>query len=232
MAVRKIMLFPEDKAVLRAKSNPVQSMNQKTKRLIADLKDTLLACQDGVGLAAPQINEHLSVVVIRLGAKNDWDNEAGPPIAFVNPEIIESGEEQKDFDGCLSFPGLYGETIHPHFLRVTGLDEDGNPLDQIYRGFDAVVVHHEIDHLNGTLFIDRISSINDLYRTNADDSGRLVRVPLKQVEKELNASLESFGLLRKTGLEEIIKEVANEQHPSTRLDDTKSHHHFKQHHAA
>lgn len=182
MAVRKIMLFPEDKSVLRAKSNPVQSMNLKTKRLIVDLKDTLLACLDGVGLAAPQINEHLRVVVVRLGANNDWDHEAGPPVALVNPVIIESGEERKDFDGCLSFPGLYGETIRPHFLHITGLDEDGNPIDQIYQGSNAVVVHHEIDHLNGVLFIDRIQTLKDLYRVEKDASGKIRSLPMTHIE--------------------------------------------------
>jgi len=178
MAVRKIMIFPEDKAALRAKSDPVQSVNQRTKRLIADLKDTLLTCQDGVGLAAPQINEHLRVVVVRLGAKDDWDDKAGPPVALVNPEIIESGEERKDFDGCLSFPGLYGKTVRPHFLRVIGLDENGDPMDAIYQGFDAVVVHHEIDHLNGVLFIDRIKTMEDLYRVEKDASGKTRSVPV------------------------------------------------------
>lgn len=182
MAVRKIMLFPENKAVLRVKSDPIQSVNQRTKRLIGDLKDTLLACQDGIGLAAPQINEHLRVVVVRLGAKNDWDREAGPPIALVNPEIIESGEERKDFDGCLSFPGLYGETIRPHFLRIIGRDENGNPLDQIYQGFDAVVVHHEIDHLNGVLFLDRIKTLKDLYRVEKDASGKIQSLSMVHIE--------------------------------------------------
>lgn len=182
MTVRRIMLFPEDKAVLRAKSDPVQSMNQRTKRLVADLKDTLLACQDGVGLAAPQINELLRVVVVRLGAKNDWDQEAGPPIALVNPEITESGDERKDFDGCLSFPGLYGETIRPHFLRVIGLDEDGKPMDQIYQDFDAVVVHHEIDHLNGVLFIDRVKTLKDLYQVEKDASGKIQSLSMVHIE--------------------------------------------------
>jgi len=182
MAVRKIMLFPEDKAVLRAKSNPIQSMSQRTKRLIADLKGTLLACKDGVGLAAPQINEHLRVVVVRLGAKIDSDSEAGPMIALVNPEIMEAVEERKDFDGCLSFPGLYGETIRPHFLRVTGLDEDGNPVDEIYQGFDAVIVHHEIDHLDGVLFIDRVKTLQDLYRVEKDASGKIRSLSMPHIE--------------------------------------------------
>lgn len=172
MTIRKIMIFPEDKAALRAKCDPVQAMNQQTKRLIADLKDTLLACQDGVGLAAPQIDEHLRVVVVRLGARNDHDSEAGPPIGLVNPQIIEARDERKDFDGCLSFPGLYGETIRPHFIRLTGMDERGNPFDQVYQGFDAVVVHHELDHLDGVLFIDRIKTMKDLYRVEKDGRGR------------------------------------------------------------
>lgn len=220
MPVRKIMIFPEDKAVLRATSDPVRSMNSSTKRLIVDLKDTLLSCRDGVGLAAPQIKEHLWVVVVRLGARNDWDSEAGPPVALVNPEITESGEERKDFDGCLSFPGLYGETVRPHFLRVTGLDEDGNLFHQIFHGFDAVVVHHEIDHLNGALFIDRITSMQDLYRINIDESGRSVRVPFTQVEREWNKSIKSLSLLGKARFEEAFKEVANEQQSRTGLDDT------------
>lgn len=182
MAVREILLFPTDKSALRKKSDPVHKMNRQAQRVIKDLKDTLNACQGGVGLAAPQINEHTRIVLVCLGAENDWDRKAGPPIALVNPKIIESGDEQKDFDGCLSFPGLYGETIRPHYLRVAGLGEDGKPFDQIFTGFDAVVVHHEVDHLNGVLFIDRIENLTDLYRVNKDDSGKLVYQPMTHIE--------------------------------------------------
>lgn len=158
---------------LRAVSDPVRLMDRRIKQLITDLKDTLLTCQEGVGLAAPQIDRHFRVVVVRLGARDDFDSEAGPPVALVNPEIIEAGEERKDFDGCLSFPGLYGETIRPHFLRVNSLDENGNPVNAVYQGFDAVLVHHEIDHLNGVLFIDRVKSLKDLYRIEKDAGGKV-----------------------------------------------------------
>jgi peptide deformylase len=141
----------------------------------------LLAHQDGVGLASPQIGVHLRIVIVRLGARNDWDCEADPPIALVNPEIVETGDEDKGFDGCLSFPGLYGETIRPHHLRVTGIDEEGKPFDRIFAGFDAVVVHHEIDHLDGMLFIDRIESLDDLYRVFLDGKGKPVRAPLSEI---------------------------------------------------
>ena len=84
----------------------------------------------------------------------------------------------RDFDGCLSFPGLYAETVRPHFLRVTGLDEWSQSFECILGRFDAVVVHHEMDHLDGMLFIDRVERDEDVYQACVDDDGHLVRVPL------------------------------------------------------
>ena len=75
------------------------------------------------------------------------ENEPEPPWGLLNPGIIETGNEQRDFDGCLSFPGLYAKTVRPHYLRVTGLDEWGQLFDHVFEGFDAVLVHHEIDHI-------------------------------------------------------------------------------------
>jgi len=176
MAVREILLYSEDKKALRKVSDPVPGANQEVKQIIRDLIDTLPAHTEGVGLAAPQIGIHKRVVLVRLEATRDGNGDAGPPIALVNPKIIEASDEQKDFDGCLSFPGLYGETFRPHHLRVTGLDEKGHPFDQEYEGFDAVVVHHEIDHLDGVLFIDRIENQEDLYTFIKNEHGDLVRM--------------------------------------------------------
>lgn len=181
MAVQKILIYPKDKETLRAKSAGVRTFNKETHRLIKDLKDTLMAHSEGIGLAAPQINVHERVVVVRLMASSHAEGQADPPIALVNPEIVAAGDERRDFDGCLSFPGLYGETVRPHYLRVTGLDEDRKPFDKIFEGFDAVLVHHEIDHLEGVLFIDRIEKLEDLYRMYFDDDGRPVRVPVPQI---------------------------------------------------
>ena len=178
MAVKDIVLYAENKAALRKKSRPVKGVNRRVKRLVRDLKDTLNDHPHGIGLAAPQINAHSRVVVVRLGGGRDNDAEPGPPIALVNPKIIEAGDEKRDFDGCLSFPGLYAETVRPHYLRVTGLDEQGQSFDRVFAGFDAVVVHHEIDHLEGVLFIDRVKGLEDLYRMQMDESGEWVRVPL------------------------------------------------------
>jgi peptide deformylase len=178
MAVREIVLYSENEAALRQESEPVRGVNRRVKKLIKDLKDTLLAHSNGIGLAAPQINEHQRVIVVRLGGHGEDGGEPGPPLAIVNPEIVEAGAEQRDFDGCLSFPGLYAETVRPHRLRVTGLDEWGKPLARLFEGFDAVLVHHEIDHLNGVLFIDRVAKVEDLYRLQEDENGELVRVPV------------------------------------------------------
>jgi peptide deformylase len=113
-----------------------------------------------------------------LGGGYDDECEPDSPIALLNPKIIEAKNERKDFDGCLSFPGLYATTIRPHNLRVIGLDEDGNSFDRIFTGFDAVVVHHEIDHLDGVLFIDRVERFEDFFEVHEDKTGRLIRVPL------------------------------------------------------
>jgi len=183
MAVRDIVLFLENEAALREKSKPVRSINRQVKGLVRDLEDTLNDHPAGIGLAAPQINVHSRVVVVRLGGRRGNGSEPGPPLALINPEVIEARNEERDFDGCLSFPGLYAETVRPHYLRVTGLDKAGNPFDRVFEGFDAVVVHHEIDHLDGVLFVDRVESIEDLYRVREDENGELVRVPLSVVAK-------------------------------------------------
>lgn len=176
MTVREIVLYAENPDPLRKKCEPVLAVNKRVRKLIHDLKDTLNAHSEGIGLAAPQIDEHQRVVLVRLGGRTNSELEPGPPIALVNPEIVESGNEQRDFDGCLSFPGLFADTVRPHYLRVSGLDETGKTFDRVYEGFDAVVVHHEIDHLDGVLFIDRVEKLEDLYQIREDEFGKHVRV--------------------------------------------------------
>jgi peptide deformylase len=179
MAVRNIVLYAHNAAALRKKSNPIRGMSRSVKQLVQDLKDTLAHSSDGIGLAAPQIGVHRRVVVVRLGGRRDDGEEPDPPIALINPKVVEADDGQRDFDGCLSFPGLYAETVRPHYLRVIGLDERGGYFDRVFEGFDAVVVHHEVDHLEGVLFIDRVQSIEDLYRVRVDKNGELVRVPVQ-----------------------------------------------------
>jgi peptide deformylase len=178
MTVRDIVLYADNPAPLRQRSKPVNGMSRHTRKLIQDLKDTLNVHAEGIGLAAPQIDVHFRVVLVRLNAGNEAGLEPDPPIALINPKIIEASAEQMDFDGCLSFPGLYADTTRPHRLRVTGWDETGERFNRFFTGFDAVVVHHEIDHLNGVLFIDRVERLDDLYRLHEDEHGRFHRIPI------------------------------------------------------
>ena len=150
MAVRDVVLYLENEVALRRKSKPVRNVDRQVRRLVQDLKDTLNNHPNGIGLAAPQIDVHSRVVVVRLGGGRDNEGnerEPDPPLALINPQIVHAEDEKRDFDGCLSFPGLYGQTVRPHWLRVTGQAEAGTPFDRVFEGFDAVVVHHEIDHL-------------------------------------------------------------------------------------
>jgi peptide deformylase len=181
MAVKPIVLYKENEEALRKKSEPVRAVNRRTKKIVKDLKDTLLDRNDGIGLAAPQIDVPSRVVVVRLNSRSDGQSELDPPIALINPEIVEAQNDERDFDGCLSFPGLYAETVRPHYLRVTGLDEWGKPFDRVFEGFDAVLVHHEIDHLNGVLFVDRVENLEDIYTVRENEDGELVRVPVSAV---------------------------------------------------
>ena len=161
MAVRPIVLYEKNEAALRQKSVPFLNGSRDTRQLVTDLKDTLLQHGNAIGLAAPQINAHRRAIVVCFGAGNG--KKHGPPIGIINPLIIEAGRELPDFDGCLSLPGLYAETVRPHFMRLQGLDERGQAFEWTLDGFDAVVVHHEVDHLNGVLFIDRVTSPEKFY---------------------------------------------------------------------
>lgn len=181
MSVREVLIYPQARQELRQKSMPVLKMSDDVNQLIQDLRDTLDANFNGVGLAAPQINRHKRVIVVCLGEGEGDAWRADPPIALINPKIVDLDDERKDFDGCLSFPGLYGQTIRPHFLRVKGFDQIGTPFDRIFRGFNAVIVHHEIDHLDGVLFIDRVEDIHDLYRIDENEHGESIRIPAQSI---------------------------------------------------
>ena len=156
MAVRPILLYANNEGALRRRSPPLGNRPSEARQLITDLKDTLLDHGRGIGLAAPQIGVHKRAIVVCFGAGDG--KQAGRPIGIVDPVILEAGRELPDFDGCLSIPGFYAETVRPHFLRLRGRDEQGATVEWTLEGFDAVVVHHEIDHLDGILFIDRVAS--------------------------------------------------------------------------
>ena len=168
MTVRKILLYPKDEAALRHKSLGVRRLDDDVKSLITDLKDTL-AIQAGAGLAAPQIGVLKRVVLVRFGQDK---GELEAPLTLINPIILENGPLGTGFDGCLSMPGLATwDTVRPTWLTFSARDENWKQIKMRVEGIDAIVVHHEIDHLNGVLFLDRMEKGGKLYIVQKDEYG-------------------------------------------------------------
>ncbi len=150
MAKLEILHFPDSR--LRAKARPVSEVDDDVRRLIDDMFETMYAAP-GIGLAAIQVNVHKRVVVI------DVSREQNEPRVFINPEILErDGEEEMD-EGCLSVPGIYERVKRAERIRVRALDRDGQPFELEADGLLAVCVQHEIDHLDGKLFVDYLSQL-------------------------------------------------------------------------
>lgn len=174
MPVRPVLLYTKDEAKLRQVSEPVERISKPVKRLIQDLKDTL-AEHPGAGLAAPQIDVHKRVTVVRFGQES---GEMADPLVLINPEILEMGETKRSFDGCLSMPKIYTwDGQRPAWLRFRALGEDGQPIEMRVEGIDAALVHHEVDHLDGIFFLDRLAENATLYTEVQTEDGEVL-VPL------------------------------------------------------
>lgn len=155
--VRKIIKVKDPR--LREKSSPAKKVDKKVLNLIADLKDTLSVQKDpeGIGLAAPQVGKRQRVFVAKT--------EDGIR-AFINPKIVSVAKQKKSsqrdrhpkkiMEGCLSLPNFYGPLMRPKKIKIKYLNEKGKQLVETFEGFAAQIVAHEIDHLNGVLFIDRL----------------------------------------------------------------------------
>ena len=151
MARLEILEFPDPR--LRQRAKPVAVVEDAVRRLIGDMLETMYHAP-GVGLAATQVNVHQRVVVI------DVSEDQSQPLVFINPEITVLDEAQCDYDeGCLSVPGFYETVVRPEHIRVQALDREGKPFEITPSGLLAVCIQHEVDHLNGKLFVDHISSL-------------------------------------------------------------------------
>lgn len=134
--------------VLREKARPVQGFSPSLKRLAADMLETMYESQ-GVGLAAPQVGVSERLFVFD-------DGESGPT-AIVNPELYDPDGIQDGEEGCLSIPGIYFNVQRAHRIRVRGYDLDGKPMDLDGEGLLARILQHETDHIDGILFVDRLT---------------------------------------------------------------------------
>lgn len=153
MSIKPLIILPDP--VLRQVSKPVERVDAPLLKLADDMLETMYDAP-GIGLAAIQIGEPLRMLVIDL-AKED---EEPAPQVFINPEIVESGEERSVYEeGCLSIPDYYAEVERPATVRVKYLDRGGKLQETEADGLLATCLQHEIDHLNGVLFIDHISKL-------------------------------------------------------------------------
>ena len=153
MAVRDILILPDKR--LRLLSKPVAKIDAATKQLVEDMFDTMYDAP-GIGLAAIQIGEPRRIVTMDL-AKKDEPKE---PQVFINPELIsKSGDKNTHEEGCLSIPEYYEEVERPAAVRFRYLDLDGQQHEIDAEGLLATCIQHEIDHLDGVLFIDHISKL-------------------------------------------------------------------------
>lgn len=151
MAIRNIVKEGDD--VLRKKSKEVKEINDKIRDLFADMKETLYACGNGIGLAAPQVGILKRMIVIDLG---------DGPMEIINPVILEQEGEQVEVEGCLSIPGVYGEVKRPARIIVEYTNLEGQRVKVEGTDLLARCLSHEIDHLDGILFTDKVIRYVDL----------------------------------------------------------------------
>ena len=153
MPVRDLKIYPDP--VLRQRCLPVEAFDEELGRFIDDLAESMYAHR-GVGLAAPQIGEPIRVVVVDVAQRED-----NPVlIELVNPEIVDTSEEECDYEeGCLSFPGEAEMVSRPAQVTVRAHDREGNRFEIVAEGLLSTALQHEIDHLDGIVFIDHISRL-------------------------------------------------------------------------
>ena len=176
MAPLKIIIEPDPRygtisPRLRQKSLPIESIDDGVRTLARDMFATLMDA-NGVGLAAPQVGVYKRLVVIYLPAGYDDEDDPEISLTLVNPEIQRAGGREVDAEGCLSFPDLYGDVQRYASVTVRAQDIDGNTLKIKARGLLARVLQHEIDHLDGILYFDRMDNYSSLRyptRTSSDD---------------------------------------------------------------
>ena len=174
MALREVLQFPDKR--LREVSKPIVEVTDEIRELAQDMLDVMYD-EPGIGLAAPQVGETVRLIVV----DTEWTEEDAErnPLVLVNPEIHEPEGKITWTEGCLSVPDFQADVERAERVRLTAQDLDGNAVDIAAEGLQAVCFQHEIDHLDGVLFIDRISRLKrNLY----------VQKRKKQLKRELEES--------------------------------------------
>ena len=171
--------------VLREKAKPIDRIDDRIKDLARDMF-AVMRESEGCGLAAQQIGKTISICVVEVLPEYDVDQQGARlnpdlsmPMVLINPEIISSSDKTEPREeGCLSFPGIRGSITRPYEIQVKFLDEKGVSRQETVKGFVARAIQHEIDHLNGVLFIDRMSAVKRMAL-----AGRLKRMKSDTLDK-------------------------------------------------
>jgi peptide deformylase len=150
MAKLKILEYPDPR--LRTRAKKVEKVDDELRKLIDDMFETMYAAP-GIGLAATQINVHKRLLVA------DVSDDQSEPVVLINPEIVEADDEGLSEEGCLSVPGIYEPVRRFQHVRVRSLDRDGKETEVDAYGLLAVCIQHEMDHLEGKLFVDYLSEL-------------------------------------------------------------------------
>lgn len=151
MSILEILEYPDPR--LRKIAKPVSHIDEKTQTLLDDMFETMYDAP-GIGLAATQVDVHLKIIVM------DISEEKNEPLIFINPEItVLDGEAEKMQEGCLSVPGFYEDVSRIEHVLIKALDKAGSPFELEAKGLLAVCIQHEMDHLDGKLFVDYLSSL-------------------------------------------------------------------------
>jgi peptide deformylase len=145
-----ILEYPDPR--LRNKAQPIEAVDDAVRKLVADLLETMYAAR-GVGLAASQVDVHRRLIVLDVSETRDQ------PLVFINPEIVDAEGRVPGEEGCLSVPGIYDKLERAARIKVRALDRNGVPFEMDADGMLAVCIQHEMDHLEGKLFVDYLSEL-------------------------------------------------------------------------
>lgn len=169
MALRQIVLHPDPR--LKKRCDPVADVTDKIRALADDMLETMYHAP-GIGLAAPQVGINARLLVMDC---TDRETEEPRPLVLINPEITWTSDETRVYEeGCLSIPDQFGDVTRPDKVRVSFTDQNGKATEEEFDDLWATCVQHEIDHLNGKLFIDHLSSVRR----------QLITQKMKKVKKE------------------------------------------------
>ena len=153
MAILDIVYYGDPR--LEKVSEPVREVTGETRRFVKDMFETMYFT-NGVGLSGPQVGINDRIIVIDCSGGSDRDQQ----IALINPVIVGATGEQKGTEGCLSFPGLFADVMRPNQVKVKAVNLEGKEIELEGEGLLARALHHEIDHLDGVLFIQRMKKVD------------------------------------------------------------------------